>query len=264
MSVLGIDVGGSGVKAALVDLATGQLAVERRKILTPQPATPAAVAATVAALAAQFEPAAGTGVAVPAVVKHGTTLTAANIDPAWIGCDAGAVFAAALGRPVAVLNDADAAGLAEMRFGAGRGVTGTVIMLTLGTGIGSAVFVDGTLVPNTEFGHLDIRGKPAERRAAAQVRKLAHLSWGKWALRLSEVLIAIERLLWPDLFILGGGVSRRHEKFAPLLECRTPVVPAALGNDAGIVGAALAASCDPAAGVSSFSPSGRPASRRTP
>lgn len=244
MSVLGIDVGGSGIKAALVDLATGQLAVERRKILTPQPATPAAVAATVAALAAQFDPPAGIGVAVPAVVKNGTTLTAANIDPAWIGCDAGAVFGDALGRPVAVLNDADAAGLAEMRFGSRRALRGTVVMLTLGTGLGSALFVDGALVPNTEFGHMDIRGKPAERRAAAQVRKQEHLSWGKWALRLSEVLVTIERLLWPDLFILGGGVSRKHEKFIPLLECRTPVVAAALGNDAGIVGAALAAPGD--------------------
>jgi polyphosphate glucokinase len=181
------------------------------------------------------------GVAVPAVVKHGVAQTAANIDPAWIGCDIGRLLHDALGRPVAVLNDADAAGLAEMRFGAGRDHAGTVVLLTLGTGIGSAVFMGGTLVPNTEFGHLDIRGRKAEHRAAAQVRKADGLTWDKWAARLSEVLVAIEGLLWPDLYIIGGGVSRKHEKFLPLLQCRTPVVPAALTNDAGIVGAALAA-----------------------
>jgi len=241
MSVLGIDVGGSGIKGAPVDPAEGRLMLARHKVLTPRPATPEAVAASVAALAAQFETRGAVGVAVPAVVKGGVAHTAANIDSAWIGCDIGALLQGALGRPVLVLNDADAAGLAEMRFGAGRGRPGTVVMLTLGTGIGSAVFVDGVLVPNTEFGHMDIRGKGAERRAAAQVRKAEGLSWAAWATRLSEVLVAIERLLWPDLYILGGGVSRKHEKFVPLLECRTPVVPAALGNDAGIVGAALAA-----------------------
>jgi polyphosphate glucokinase len=225
-----------------VDLTAGKLALERHKILTPQPATPAAVAATVAALAAQFEVTEHVGVAVPAVVKDGVTHTAANIDPAWIGCDFGALLRQTLeGRAVTVLNDADAAGFAEMRFGAGRGQGGTVVMLTLGTGIGSAVFVDGVLLPNTEFGHMEIRGEEAEHRAAAQVRKNEKLSWGEWAARLSGVLVAIENLLWPDLFILGGGVSRKQHKFLPLLECRTPRVPAALGNDAGIVGAALAA-----------------------
>jgi polyphosphate glucokinase len=241
MSVLGVDVGGSGIKGAPVDLAAGRLATARHKLLTPQPATPAAVAATVVALAGEFEPPARVGVAVPAVVKDGVSLTAANIDPAWIGCDIGQLLNEALGRPVVVLNDADAAGLAEMRFGAGRGHRGTVVLLTLGTGIGSAVFIDGVLLPNTEFGHLDIRGKKAEHRAAAQVRKNEGLSWGKWAARLSEVLVVYERLLWPDLFIIGGGVSRRHAQFVPLLECRTPIVSAVLGNDAGIVGAALAA-----------------------
>ena len=177
----------------------------------------------------------------PAVVKHGVARTAANIDPAWIGCDLDGLLSEALGRPIVALNDADAAGLAEMRFGAGRERSGTVILLTLGTGIGSAVFVNGVLLPNTEFGHIAIRGKAAEKRAAGQVRKNQGLSWPVWASRLSEVLVTIEQLLWPDLFILGGGVSRRHEKFLPLLNCRTEVVPAALGNDAGIVGAALAA-----------------------
>jgi polyphosphate glucokinase len=241
MSVLGVDVGGSGIKGAPVDPERGVLLAERFKLATPQPATPGDVAATAAQIAAHFGWDGPIGCALPSVVKEGVTLTAANIDVAWIGCDAATVFAAALGRPASLLNDADAAGIAEMRFGAGRDRGGTVVMLTLGTGIGSAVFVDGALLPNTEFGHLDIRGMAAERRASAQVRKLEKLSWEKWAHRLSEVLIAIERLVWPDLFIIGGGVSRKHEKFLHLLECRTPAVPAVLGNDAGIVGAALAA-----------------------
>jgi len=247
MSVLGIDVGGTGIKGAPVDVAAGRLLVERHKILTPQPATPEAIAAAIAAIVLEFDTPGRMGVAVPAVVKDGVTHTAANIDPAWIGCDIGGLLRTSLNRPVVVLNDADAAGLAEMRFGAGRDRRGTVIMLTLGTGIGSAVFVDGALVPNTEFGHLDLGGQTAERRASALVRKNEGLSWQKWAARLSAVLGAIEDLLWPDLFIIGGGISRRHEKFLPLLECRTPVVPAALGNDAGIVGAALAADGDIAA-----------------
>lgn len=244
MNVLGIDVGGSGIKGAPVDLVAGRLEVARHKVLTPQPATPEAVAATVAALAAEFGAPARAGVAVPAVVKHGVAHTAANIDPAWIGCDISSLMRQALGCPVAVLNDADAAGLAEMRYGAGRDQRGTVVMLTLGTGIGSAVFIDGVLLPNTEFGHMDIGGKKAEHRAAAQLRKTEHLSWARWAGRLSQVLAAVESLLWPDLFILGGGVIRKQEKFLRLLECRTPVVAAALGNDAGIVGAALAVNGD--------------------
>jgi polyphosphate glucokinase len=240
MSILGIDVGGSGIKGAPVDLATGNLMTDRFKMLTPQPATPAAVSAAVAEVARQFGPAQRIGVAVPAVVKQGVAHTAANIDPEWIGCDIGRLFAVALGAPVAVLNDADAAGLAEMRYGAGRDVPGTVVMLTLGTGIGSAVFLDGRLVPNTEFGHMEIRGAEAEHRASAQARKNDHLSWTKWAARVSQVLVALEQLVWPDLFIIGGGVSRKSDKFLPLLKCQTRVVPAALGNDAGIVGAALA------------------------
>lgn len=238
--VLGIDIGGSGIKGAPVDLVEGRLATARHRLLTPRPATPEAVAATVAELAAHFDTRGEVGVTVPAVVMHGVAQTAANIDPAWIGCDVVQLLHEALGRRVVVVNDADAAGLAEMRYGAGRNHAGTVVLLTLGTGIGSAVFVDGTLLPNTEFGHLDIRGQMAEKRAAAQVRKNQRLSWQKWAMRLTEVMVEIEQLLWPDLFIIGGGVSGRHEKFLPLLECRTPVVPAALGNDAGIIGAALA------------------------
>lgn len=241
MSILGIDVGGSGIKGAPVDLASGSLMTDRYKMLTPQPATPAAVATAVAEVARQFGPAERIGVAVPAVVKHGVAHTAANIDPEWIGCDIRRVFSVALGAPVAVLNDADAAGLAEMRYGVGRDVRGTVVMLTLGTGIGSAVFLDGRLVPNTEFGHMEILGEEAEHRASAQARKNNHLSWSKWSSRVSQVLVALERLIWPDLFIIGGGVSRKSDKFLPLLKCQTRVVPAALGNDAGIVGAALAA-----------------------
>jgi len=240
MSVLGVDIGGSGIKGAPVNLVEGRLVADRHKLLTPKPATPEAVVASVVSLAGEFESHGSVGVAVPAVVKHGVAQTAANIDPAWIGCDIAQLLQHALGRPVVVLNDADAAGIAEMRFGAGREQRGTVVMLTLGTGIGSAVFVDGALVPNTEFGHMDIRGKEAEHRASAQRRKDEDLSWEKWGVRVSEVLVAIEQLLWPDLYIIGGGVSRKHEKFLPLLECRTPVVTAALGNDAGIVGAALA------------------------
>jgi polyphosphate glucokinase len=241
MSVLGIDVGGSAIKLAPVDVAAGALLAERLKAPTPRPATPAAVAAAAGSLAGEYDTRGKVGVAVPAVVKNGTALTAANIDSSWIGCDVGAVFEAALGRPVVVLNDADAAGVAEMRFGAGRERRGTIVMLTLGTGIGSAVFVDGVLVPNTEFGHMDIRGREAEHRAAAQVRKQEELSWEEWARRVTEVLVVLEGLLWPDLFIIGGGVSRKHALFMPLLECRTPLLPAALGNHAGIIGAALAA-----------------------
>jgi polyphosphate glucokinase len=241
VSVLGIDVGGSGIKGAPVDFAAGRLAVPRYRIPTPQPATPEAVAAAVVVLAARFDTPGPVGVAVPAVVKDGIARTAANIDPAWIGCNIGERLHVALGRPVIVLNDADAAGIAEMRYGAGRDQAGTVVMLTLGTGIGSAVFVGGMLVPNTEFGHIMIRGKEAEARASAQVRVLRELSWARWSARLSEVLQTIEALLWPDLFIIGGGVSRKADRFIPLLECRTPVVPAGLGNDAGVVGAALAA-----------------------
>lgn len=244
MNIIGIDIGGSGIKGAPVDLGAGRLTTERHKLETPQPATPAAVAAAAAGLAREFPAAIRYGIAVPAVVKNGVAHTAANIDPEWVGCDIGRLFAVALGAPVTVLNDADAAGLAEMRFGAGRDEPGTVVMLTFGTGIGSAVFLDGRLVPNTEFGHMEVNGDEAEHRAAAQVRKNQNLSWGKWAARVSEVLVALENLVWPDLFIVGGGVSRKADKFMPLLECRTRVVPAALGNDAGIVGAALAAAGD--------------------
>lgn len=238
---LGVDVGGSSIKAGLVDIDTGALAVDPVSRVTPSPATPQAIANAICALAKQFPGGGRVGVGVPAVVKQGRTWTAANIDAGWIGVDVGALLSKALGRPAAFLNDADAAGLAEMRFGAGRGVPGTVLVLTLGTGIGSAPFIDGRLLPNTEFGHLLLHGASAELHASARVRVEQGLGWQEWGARLTEYLVYMERLFWPDIFILGGGVVEQFDEFAPFLSTRAPVVPAALGNHAGIIGAALAA-----------------------
>ena len=238
----GIDIGGSGVKGAPVDLGTGQLLAERLRIPTPQPSTPDAVAGVVEEITRSFGWEGPVGCAFPAVVKGGRTMTAANVDHAWIDFEAAQLLSSEVGSPVTLLNDADAAGLAEMRYGAGRGVDGLVIMLTLGTGIGSAIFMDGRLIPNTEFGHMEIRGKKAEHRASDRVRKEKDLKYEEWAKRLAGVLQAMEDLFWPDLFILGGGVSKKHDRFLPHVETRTPVVAAELRNEAGIVGAALAAS----------------------
>jgi polyphosphate glucokinase len=243
---IGVDVGGSGVKCAAVDIETGQLVGARHRVATPQPSTPAAVVGVIARLVERLgreagAPAAPVGVGVPCVVIGGVTKTAANIDPAWIGFDGGRALAAAVGRPVQVLNDADAAGIAEMHFGAGRGVSGTVFILTLGTGLGSALFIDGVLVPNTELGHMEIRGRDAERRSAAVARIRRGLSWKAWSGDLDEHLHAIDRLFWPNLIVLGGGVSKNADRFLPYLTVRPPVVPAQLRNDAGIVGAAMAA-----------------------
>jgi polyphosphate glucokinase len=235
----GIDIGGSGIKGAPVDLERGVLLADRRRIPTPQPSTPAAVAVVVGELLDHFGWQGPVGCTFPAVVHHGRTMTAANVDDAWIGCDADALLERQTGRSIHLVNDADAAGVAEMRFGAGRDVTGVVIMLTLGTGIGSAIFCDGRLLRNSEFGHLEVRGKAAERRASDRVRKAKQLSWQAWAERLQEVLRRMEDLFWPELFIVGGGVSKHHEAFLPLIETRTPVVPATLRNAAGIIGAAL-------------------------
>jgi polyphosphate glucokinase len=240
-SIVGIDVGGSGIKGAPVAVAEGRLIEARHRLDTPQPANPEAVAATVGEVARYFSWTGPVGITLPGVVTNGTMRTAANIDESWIGTDARALFATATGCDVVVLNDADAAGIAEMAFGAGRGRRGVVIMITLGTGIGSAVFIDGTLVPNTEFGHLEIRGKDAENRAAAAVRERKGLSWEQWAVSLDEYLDRLEALMWPDLVIIGGGVSKKFDKFGPLLSTRVEVVAAELENDAGIVGAALAA-----------------------
>jgi polyphosphate glucokinase len=240
--VLGIDIGGSGIKAAPVDLDTGKLVAERIKIDTPRPAEPTAVAAVVRELAVGFAWSGPAGITFPGVVTDGVTRTAANVDKSWIDTDARELFQKATGLTVSVINDADAAGLAEVKFGAGAGQKGTVLLLTLGTGIGSALFIDGVLVPNTEFGHIEIRGREAEKRAAESVREEHDLSWGKWAGRVDEYLEHMEMLLSPQLFIIGGGVSRKSDKFLPFLTgLRAPVVPAAMHNDAGIVGAAMAA-----------------------
>jgi polyphosphate glucokinase len=242
VDVLGIDIGGSGIKAGPVDVASGTMTAERIKVATPRPALPGAVADAVKGLVAGFGWAGPTGIAFPGVVIGGITYTAANLDPSWIGLDARALFAEATGLRASVLNDADAAGLAEMKFGAGAGEWGTVLMLTFGTGIGSALFTDGHLVPNTEFGHIEIRGKDAEKRASERARALHDLSWGKWAGRVDDYLLHVEALVSPSLFIIGGGISRNADRFIPLLtSVRARIVPAALHNDAGIVGAAMAA-----------------------
>ncbi|WP_285493994.1 polyphosphate--glucose phosphotransferase [Actinomadura sp. NBRC 104425] len=247
--LLGIDIGGSGIKGAPVDLERGVLAAERLRIETPHPAEPEPVARVLAEIVGHFGWTGPVGVTFPGVVADGVTLSAANVSRKWLGLHAQDLFAAATGRDVTVVNDADAAGIAEMRHGAGRGADGTVVVLTLGTGIGSALFTHGVLVPNTEFGHLEINGRDAESRASARVRDEEGLSWDKWAHRLSRYLRRLEALLSPSLIVLGGGVSKKSDKFVPLLKgVRAPVVPAALVNDAGIVGAAMAAA-DGAAAV---------------
>ena len=237
--VLGIDIGGTGIKGAPVDTTTGELAADRFRIETPHPATPKAVATVVAELAAHFEWKQVSGATFPAVMKDGVAQTAANVDEAWIGTDASKLFTDAIGSPVTVVNDADAAGVAEMEFGAGQGVTGVVLMVTLGTGIGSALFYDGVLVPNTEFGHLKMGKHDAEKLAAESVREAEQLSWKQWATRLDAYFGVLERLFSPDLFIVGGGVSKKSDKFLPLLRIKTEIVPAQLLNEAGIVGAAV-------------------------
>jgi polyphosphate glucokinase len=240
----GVDIGGTGIKGAPVDLASGQLTRERVRVPTPHPATPKAVAATVADVLKQCQWEGDAGATFPAVIKSGVACTAANVDEAWIGTDVAGVLGETTGRRVAVLNDADAAGVAEMAYGAGRGSHGVVVMTTLGTGIGTAVFLHGQLLPNTEFGHLEIDGHDAERRASEIVREKEGLSWEKWAKRLTTYYRRLEALLWPDLIIVGGGASKKAEKFLHLVDIRTDIVAAQLQNDAGIVGAALAATVD--------------------
>jgi polyphosphate glucokinase len=240
----GIDIGGSGIKGALVDTATGELLTPRTRILTPQPSSPEAVAAVVATMLADAGWTGPVGATFPAVIQHGVARSAANVDKSWIGTDVDACFtnAVATHNDVFVLNDADAAGIAEARFGAAKGVAGVVILLTFGTGIGSALLMNGTLVPNTELGHLELHGHDAEKRAAASVRDDEHLSYKKWAQRVNDYMSHVERLFTPDLFVVGGGVSKDAEKWVPLLTLSTPVRPAQLLNNAGIVGAAIAAS----------------------
>jgi polyphosphate glucokinase len=239
---LGIDVGGSSVKAALVDVKAGHLAGELLAAPTPQPSTPQALTSVLAALAGRVPTSAGrVGVAFPSVVKGGTAYTASNIDAAWVGTNGAALASQALGRPVVFLNDADAAGLAEMRWGAGRGCDGTVIMLTFGTGIGTALFTGGRLFPNTELGHLELRGMDAEKWASARARSAEGLDFPAWSARVNEYLAAMHRLFWPDVFILGGAVSERFAEFAPLLRSPAELRPAHFAGHAGVVGAALAA-----------------------
>lgn len=241
MQVLGIDVGGSGIKGAPVDTETGRLTAERFRIKTPKKAEPQPVAEVVAEIARAFNWKGPIGIGFPAPIKSGVALMAANVSEKWVGTNADELFTKITGCDCTMINDADAAGLAEMKFGAGKGQPGTVIMITLGTGIGTAIFHRGNLLPNTEFGHLDMNGKDAEHRASDAVRQREELSWKKYAKRLNNYLVAMEKLFWPDLFIIGGGISKESEKYVPLLTIETPVVTAQLRNEAGIVGAALAA-----------------------
>ncbi len=240
-TVIGIDIGGTGIKGAPVELATGALTTSRIRLLTPLPATPAAVAGVVATLVEQLDVAGPIGLTLPGVVTGGVLRTAANIDKEWLGLDAVDLFGTATGRRVAVVNDADAAGVAEVKFGAGAGRPGVVMMVTLGTGIGSALFVDGALVPNTELGHLHLHHGDAEDWAADSVREREDLSWEEFAHRVEQYLQLVHKLFWPDLIIVGGGVSKKADKFLPLIHVDTEVVPAAMQNDAGIVGAAMIA-----------------------
>jgi polyphosphate glucokinase len=237
----GVDIGGTGIKAAPVDVTTGKLKGERIKLPTPHPSAPDAVVAVVRQLISDFGWSGPVGVTFPGVVTGGVIRTAANMDQRWVSLDAADLLARATREQVTVLNDADAAGMAEMKFGAGVGHGGTVLIITLGTGIGSALFYDGVLVPNTEFGHIEIHGEDAEKRASEHAREVQELSWGKWASRVDDYLDKIEELLSPDLIIIGGGVSKKSDRFLPMLSLRAKVVPAALLNDAGIVGAAMAA-----------------------
>ncbi|WP_069160048.1 polyphosphate--glucose phosphotransferase [Nocardia altamirensis] len=237
----GIDIGGSGVKGAAVDLATGELLHERIKIATPHPSTPQAVADAVAKLVAQADWDGPVGITLPSVVLDGVARTAANIDKSWVGTDARTLFSQALdGRAVTVLNDADAAGLAEDRYGAAKDFDGLVLLLTFGTGIGSALLYQGTLVANSELGHLEVGGMETEHRAAASIKDRDGLTFPEWAAAVSTVLIGLENLFWPKVFVAGGGISRDAEQWIPLLTNRTPVIPAHLKNTAGIVGAAMA------------------------
>ena len=239
MEILGIDVGGSGIKGAPVNLESGQLTADRLRIKTPKKAEPQPVADVVAQIAQAFEWNGPIGIGFPSPIKAGVAMMAANVSEKWIGLNVDQLFTETTGCPCRVGNDADVAGLAEMTFGAGKDRNGTVIMITLGTGIGTAIFTNGSLLPNAEFGHLEIKGRDAETRASDAARQRDDLSWKKYAKRLNKYLVTMERLFWPDLFIIGGGISKESEKFLPLLTLQTEVVTAQFQNEAGIVGAAL-------------------------
>jgi polyphosphate glucokinase len=240
MGILGIDIGGSGIKGCLVNVENGELETPRFRLPTPEGGKPDEMAEVVQDVVSHFEYKGPVGYGFPSVVLNGVIYSAANIDKSWIGLDAANLFKGFTKCPAYVLNDADAAGIAEMRFGVGKDYPkGVVLMLTLGTGIGSAIFLDGKLVPNLEFGHLEIRGKDAESRASDAVRQQKELSWEKWASRLQEYLSTVEKLIWPDVVVLGGGVSKEWQKFTPFLKLRAKILPAQLLNQAGMIGAAL-------------------------
>lgn len=241
MELLGIDIGGSGVKGALVDSAKGVMVSDRHRIPTPQPATPDAVAGVVAKIVRNFEWDGPIGCTFPSVVRRGVVETAANVDKSWIGVNGAELFSKATGCPVTLLNDADAAGIAEVRLGAGQGRGGTLIMLTFGTGIGSAIFNDGVLLPNTELGHIEFRGMEAEHYAAGRLHEESGMSYAEWGDRVNEVLRYLAALLSPDLFIVGGGISKNFDRFEDRFDVDVEVVPASMRNRAGIIGAALAA-----------------------
>ncbi len=244
MNILGIDIGGTGIKGAPVDTKAGKLLTERLRILTPKKAEPHPVGEVVVQIARHFNWKGRIGLGFPAAIRSGVALTAANVSDKWLGLNADDLFTRMTGCECTMVNDADAAGMAEMAFGAGRGQMGTVIMITLGTGIGCAIFRGGRLLPNTELGHIEVDGREAESRASDAARQRHDLSWKKYAKRLDVYLQAMNRLFWPDLFIIGGGISQDHDKFLPLLTVEVPVVPAQLLNEAGIIGAALAAQRD--------------------
>jgi polyphosphate glucokinase len=238
---LGIDIGGSGMKGAPVNIKTGELMAERFRLPTPESGKPKAMAKVFAEIAQHFEWKGPVGAGFPAALQNGVALTAANIHQKWIGTNAAALFSEASGCPVRVLNDADVAGLAEMRFGAGRESRGVVMMVTIGTGLGTAIFIDGRLVPNTELGHIEIDGLDAEVKATDAARKRENMSWPEWAGHFNRYLCTLEKLFWPEMFILGGGAVKKFSEFSPLITVRAKVVPAQFLNEAGIVGAALAA-----------------------
>ena len=243
MEILGLDIGGSGIKGAIVDTENGKMMTDRYRIDTPEGVEPEDVAKTVKKIVDYFNYKGPIGVGFPSIVQHGIILSAANVSKNWIGKNINDILNKEIGNKVFTLNDADAAGIAEMRHGIGKEYDkGVVILLTIGTGIGSAIFTDGVLVPNTEFGHLDIRGKDAEHRASDAVRQMDELSWKKWGKRFDELLVILENLFSPDVFILGGGISKKFEKFAGYFSVKTRVMPALLLNQAGIIGAAMYAS----------------------
>jgi polyphosphate glucokinase len=262
---IGIDVGGSGIKAAVVDVDAGRLLSVRLRVATPAPSTPEAVIASIARLVKRLvksealDETVPVGVGLPGVTIDGALRFAGNIDQTWIDFPVVDRLSRVLKRPIFIINDADAAGIAEMRFGVGKGRSGTVIFLTLGTGVGSGVFTDGVLVPNTEFGQMEIRGRPAEKRSAAVARVRRGLSWKAWATDLDEHLDRIQQLMWPDLLILGGGVSKSPDKYIPRLTVKCEIVPASLRNDAGIIGAAIVAAESPVQATDDASAAKQPA-----